>query len=241
MRTIQARHWLAALACATALHALALVRYDPLAQPSPALEPGVNSISIALGPPPEPEPVAEPEPKPKPQPPPQPKPKPKPKPAPIALPEPAPEPEPVEPTPEPTPAPRTEPEPAPQPAHSSKQAAVASRPTERIAPKAVQPATGGIADTPPDYRTLLTAWLEKHKRYPRRARRLGLQGTVMLYFVIDRSGRVVEWEIRDRSAHRILDDAVAEMIQRANPLPAMPESMQVSKLELTVPVRFSLY
>lgn len=224
---ISRRHWIWALGLAALFHAALFLRFINAPDTVVAVDSGAQAITIALAPKPAPEPVAEPEPEPKPQA--------KPKPDPVPVPEPRPQPKP-EPIPEPLPSPVPEPEPATAKPPPPKQTVHA----EQTAPKTQSGATGGLRDTPPDYRAILSAWLERHKDYPRRARRLGQEGTVVLHFVMDRSGRVLEWDVRSSSGHRLLDSAVEEMIQRANPLPAMPESMTVSRLELTVPVNFAL-
>jgi protein TonB len=42
------------------------------------------------------------------------------------------------------------------------------------------------------------------------------------------------------SGYADLDDEVMAMIMRAEPLPPFPESMPQARLDLTVPIRFSL-
>lgn len=101
-------------------------------------------------------------------------------------------------------------------------------------------AGGGTPGASPDYLARLRAWLEKHKRYPRRARLRRQEGTAMLSFVVDREGRVVEYSIRESSGHRILDEEVVAMIERAQPLPGFPDDLQRPRLELVVPVQFFL-
>jgi len=101
-------------------------------------------------------------------------------------------------------------------------------------------ATGTAADIPPSYQSQLSAWLLKHQQYPRRARRRRIEGTVVLHFVMDRNGRVLDWHIQSSSGHKLLDDAVAELIKRADPLPAMPAEINKQRLELTVPIQFML-
>jgi protein TonB len=91
-----------------------------------------------------------------------------------------------------------------------------------------------------DYQFLLQAWLEKHKKYPRRAKQRHWQGTVMLQFTIDRAGNVLDYRIRESSGHTVLDEEVEAMIRRAAPLPPVPEEMQSARLEFVVPVQFFL-
>lgn len=99
---------------------------------------------------------------------------------------------------------------------------------------------GGVPGASADYLAALRAWLEKHKRYPRRARRLRQEGTALLYFVMNRRGEVLEYRIRESSGHEALDEEVAAMIERAQPLPGIPEDLRQGRLELVVPVQFFL-
>jgi protein TonB len=70
----------------------------------------------------------------------------------------------------------------------------------------------------------LVRHLQRYKRYPSDAQSPGEEGVVQLSFTVDRSGHVINHEI----AHR------------AQPLPPFPASMPQAKLDLTVPIRFSL-
>lgn len=99
---------------------------------------------------------------------------------------------------------------------------------------------GGTPGPSADYMARLSAWLEKHKQYPRRAQRRRQEGTALLQFVIDREGRVIEYRIRESSGHEILDEEVAAMIERAQPLPGIPDDMPRARLELVVPIQFLL-
>lgn len=82
--------------------------------------------------------------------------------------------------------------------------------------------------------------LGQHKYYPPAARRRGVQGTVRLYMVIDRSGRVVSVSVARSSGSTVLDQAAITMIKRAAPLPAMPDGLLRTRLEIILPVRFTL-
>ena len=100
-----------------------------------------------------------------------------------------------------------------------------------------------VAGTPgqeADYLARVRAWLERHKRYPRRARLLRQEGTAMLYLVMDREGKLRDYEVRRSTGHELLDQAVVTMVERAQPFPSMPDSMTRSRLEIVVPVEFVL-
>jgi len=99
---------------------------------------------------------------------------------------------------------------------------------------------GGTPGPSPDYLAKLQAWLERHKEYPRRAQIRRQEGTVILFFVMNAEGHVLEHRIQRSSGHDTLDREVIAMIERAQPLPRMPEHMRQSRLELAVPVQFYL-
>jgi len=90
------------------------------------------------------------------------------------------------------------------------------------------------------YEQLLVAWLEQHKKYPRRAKRLRIEGEAVLRIVIDRSGQTQQVSLAQRTGNRLLDKAALEMAQRANPFPPMPENDLRAQLEFVVPVAFLL-
>ena len=99
---------------------------------------------------------------------------------------------------------------------------------------------GGLAGDTADYLATLQAWLEKHKKYPAKARRRRQEGTAMLYFVVDKSGSVTGARLEQTSGSKLLDQEVMRMIERAAPLPPMPETMSSAPMELVVPVQFFL-
>lgn len=99
---------------------------------------------------------------------------------------------------------------------------------------------GGLPGHAASYFDLLRAWLEKHKEYPRDARLRRSQGTVLLWFEIDRDGNVLGHRITGSSGHAALDREVDALIRRAAPLPAMPPEMSQARLALVVPVEFRL-
>jgi protein TonB len=101
-------------------------------------------------------------------------------------------------------------------------------------------AGGGAPGARADYLQALQVWLERHKVYPQNAIRRRQEGVVMLRFVMDREGRVIRHEISDSSGYRLLDLAVESLIERAQPLPALPPQMAGAELTLVVPINFTL-
>lgn len=92
----------------------------------------------------------------------------------------------------------------------------------------------------PSWESLLLRRLQEFKSYPPRARNKNEQGVVLLAFSIDRNGHVVSRRIVRGSGYPDLDDEVLSLVERAQPLPAFPPSMTEARLDLTVPIRFSL-
>ncbi len=86
----------------------------------------------------------------------------------------------------------------------------------------------------------LLTHLEGHKRYPSAAQKRRQEGVVYLRFIMDRSGKVLEWDIRRSGGYAMLDDEVNALIQRASPLPPPPDEMGGTTIEMVVPVEFFL-
>jgi periplasmic protein TonB len=99
---------------------------------------------------------------------------------------------------------------------------------------------GGAPRVESSWQTALVRHLQQYKRYPSEAQSRGEEGVVQLSFTVDRTGHVLNREIVRSSGHRELDNEVMSMIERAQPLPPFPATMPQAKLELTVPIRFSL-
>src|SRR5580692_2410346 len=99
---------------------------------------------------------------------------------------------------------------------------------------------GGAPHIAPAWQTSLVRHLEQFKRYPSAAQDRGEEGVVLLSFSVDRTGHVLEHRVARSSGYPALDDEVMSMIERAQPLPPFPATMTEDKLDLTVPIRFSL-
>jgi periplasmic protein TonB len=87
------------------------------------------------------------------------------------------------------------------------------------------------------YLSLLSAHLERFKRYPYAARKRRQTGMTYLAFTMDRQGHVLAAHIARSSGHEMLDDEVMSMIRRAEPLPPPPPEVPDN---LVVPMNFTL-
>jgi len=90
------------------------------------------------------------------------------------------------------------------------------------------------------YEQLLVAWLEKYKKYPRRAKRLRIEGEAQLRIIINRTGHTQLVVLAQATGNRFLDKAALDMAKRANPFPSMPKNDPREQLEFIVPVTFLL-
>ena len=107
------------------------------------------------------------------------------------------------------------------------------------------PQTAAIPTPPPaptisaDYRTMLSGWLESHKRYPEEARQRGEEGRAVLRFRVDRYGRVLSYAVVSSTGYGDLDQSVETMMRGAT-LPPFPPSMPQPEIEVSVSIRFGL-
>jgi protein TonB len=105
-----------------------------------------------------------------------------------------------------------------------------------------KPANAGQAQPTPAgaafrFQRLLLAHIERYQRYPKAARRDGLQGTVLVVFAMRRDGSVVQVGVKSSSGRPILDQEAMETIRRAQPLPPIPADMP-EQLTVLLPVAF---
>ena len=108
------------------------------------------------------------------------------------------------------------------------------------APRTAQQVKGGAPAVDPSWQASLVRQIQRFKRYPPEAQSRHEQGVVLLGFTLDRNGHVLAHNIARSSGYADLDDEVMGMIMRAQPLPPFPASMTQPRIDLTVPIRFSL-
>lgn len=66
----------------------------------------------------------------------------------------------------------------------------------------------------------------------------GADGTSMIGFTIDRTGKVLSARLIKSSGNAALDKEALALARRASPLPAPPKDIAGATLKLTAPVRF---
>ena len=121
-----------------------------------------------------------------------------------------------------------------------------AKPPEKVeearppAPVTAEKVKGGAPHIEPSWQSSLVRQLQRYKRYPSEAQSRNEQGVVLLSFSLDRTGHVLAHRVARSSGFADLDNEVMAMIMRAEPLPAFPASMPQPRIDLTVPIRFSL-
>lgn len=103
-----------------------------------------------------------------------------------------------------------------------------------------QPAALGSSGARAGYAETLAAWLERHKRYPRRSQRRREEGIGYLYLIVARDGRVLDVRIERSTGYPALDEELLDMVERAKPLPAFPDNLRAAQMEYVLPVTFDL-
>lgn len=90
------------------------------------------------------------------------------------------------------------------------------------------------------YRKSLHLHLKKHQRYPSEARNKGQQGTVVVEFSIDRSGKMVHRVLKTSSGNPRLDEEALAAIERASPFPLPPDEEPGETLRYSMPIQFKI-
>lgn len=121
----------------------------------------------------------------------------------------------------------------PQPETAAKDASAA------VTPPSNPPAASRSAGSSPHYMSTLMAHLNRNKRYPAAARKLRQHGIVHVRFRMDRAGRLLMARLEAESRHTLLNEEALALLERAIPLPVLPDDMPDS-IELVVPIEFSL-
>jgi periplasmic protein TonB len=108
------------------------------------------------------------------------------------------------------------------------------------ASKSAQTAAPAAAAPPADYVAQLARRIGRTQRYPLAARVRHQEGTALLLFELDRSGRLLSWRIIRSSNNEALDSEVGRMVSAAAPFPPFPKGLDKPSESFVVPVEFSL-
>jgi protein TonB len=82
--------------------------------------------------------------------------------------------------------------------------------------------------------------LKRHKRYPVEARNRRIQGVAEVEFHLDGGGHLIEARVIKGSGSALLDDEALEILKRASPFPAPPDSPTGGSVRLALPIEFKI-
>ncbi len=97
--------------------------------------------------------------------------------------------------------------------------------------------SGGSADEKAAYSSALRREIERHKRYPQRAKMMRKQGTVTVSFNIGADGAISGARVSKSSGNDDLDNAAIQAVQSARPIGPRPVGMGSS---ISVPINFTI-
>lgn len=92
-----------------------------------------------------------------------------------------------------------------------------------------------MPEFPGDFRQ----WVYSHLRYPTLAEEIGLEGQVIVKFIVGKDGKIKDITIL-RSAHKVFEDEVIRVLERA---PKWKPGLQLKepvKVIMTMPIKFEL-
>jgi len=119
--------------------------------------------------------------------------------------------------------------------------ALESTPPPTTQPEPIPPPPATDQTTEPQqatYEQIVSAILERNKRYPRQAVLAGSEGTVLLSFVVNREGTVLAFSI-EQSAGPVFDEEVRRLIHSVR-FPPFPAGDRDERKTFQVPVQFTL-
>jgi len=90
------------------------------------------------------------------------------------------------------------------------------------------------------FRERLLGHLERYKRYPASAQARRQQGAPQVRFTMDRAGHLLASKLERASSYAVLDVEALALLERAQPLPALPDEVVGDTLEIVVPIEFFL-
>jgi protein TonB len=103
-------------------------------------------------------------------------------------------------------------------------------------PAQAAPSAAAVAN----WQSRLLAHLTRFKRYPPASQMRREQGVALLRFRMTPAGQVVSFKLERSSGHALLDQETLDLIQRAQPLPSLPDDVPQQQIELVVPLRYEL-
>ena len=86
----------------------------------------------------------------------------------------------------------------------------------------------------------LNSLMSARRDYPRSARRLGLEGTVLVEMVINHKGQILSVKLAQSSGHEVLDRAAIAQVHKIGRVPSIPSQIKRSSMTFRIPFEYRL-
>lgn len=103
-----------------------------------------------------------------------------------------------------------------------------------------RPSQGPWPQTMAEWRRQLQLHFARFKRFPAEALMNRVEGTSLVLVTVCRNGHVQQSRVIRSSGAEILDKASLELVQRAIPLPILPDSYREQSIDVVVPIEYSV-
>ena len=80
-------------------------------------------------------------------------------------------------------------------------------------------------------------WAAMHVKYPKYAKEAGIEGTVIVHFVIDRNGKISEAHVHE-SVHPVLDEEAVRVVMKSPKWKPAKKDGKPVKVSYTLPIVF---
>ncbi len=101
-------------------------------------------------------------------------------------------------------------------------------------------ATPVMADDIQDWQREIVKQIIKTHIYPRSAIAREIEGSAKVQVSIDRSGKILSYEITEPTGEDQLDKVIPKMMEKLDPLPAPPDSLPDGNLTFVIPIAWRL-
>ncbi|TNE67928.1 MAG: energy transducer TonB [Alphaproteobacteria bacterium] len=99
-------------------------------------------------------------------------------------------------------------------------------------------ATPASADAMDDWKHEVMKSVAKNQKYPRAALAREIEGTAKVRLVIAADGTITAHEVLEETGESVLDREIPKLVERLNPLPALPEG--TPEMSLVLPLTWAL-
>lgn len=89
-----------------------------------------------------------------------------------------------------------------------------------------------------EYLLKLRALIEKHKEYPKRAKRLKQQGKVIVIFEINKNGYIKSINLKSKSQYKRLNNAALDILKKIARFEPIPKELNKTNWAIEIPISY---